>query len=229
VLKGGDVSQALIYMTIDLKKSPTKLSQQQHKFSNLSDGGKEEQPSICSDAPFQFSLLSETQEAPLPDKTRPEQMVPPKEIFNQTILKISFSISQLLQQGSFNPLDIPDGFVNENFVRNSMADQLGIRLSRQEVYSLCDRLRRGNDSSNVSPTKKKKKTGRNHVGGSASVSFLPQIKLSSKNRGDCTTNEESEEREDIILGKYVKVFITSMKQMCSKRMGVEPCKPIFAK
>ena len=217
VLKGEDVSQALVYMTIELQKAPKKQqSSPQHNYENAAPRlGQEEQS--CSNS-VQASQTEEEVIPPLTSKLRP----PSKDLFNQTITKISTRLSHSLQQGSFYPLDIPDGFVSETFVRTALYDQLGIKLSRREVFSLCERLRRGNDSSTVSsPTKSKYEQSHVRKGGTDnnsnnSNSFLPQIQIHNSTNRPSKHNSrgDSESSKDIILGKYVKVCITRMKQMC---------------
>lgn len=263
VLNGEEVSKELIYMTIDLQKAPKKQAQQQtlSPQENYENDSKclvqqEQGSSNSSDVTVKASQAEEDLPPPPPPpldnlqspRQKPKTKQSSKELFNQTIIKISTCVSSSLQQGSFTPLDIPDGFVSESFVRTALLDQLGIRLSKQEVFSLCERLRRGNDTSATATTstslttKSEQKKSANadtdtgaerNISGTVSIlaPFLPRIDYNNnKNKNTKLKNRnDSEKPKNIILGKHVKVFITSIKQMCNKRVGVGTCKPLFAK
>ena len=208
ILKGEDVAQSLMYMTVDLQKQQKKKTIQRRKRRDkaVSDNVPQGHPTQQDNESYHVGFDS-------PHNSSPNKI--PKEVFSRIIIKISHVITKSLELGCFVPLDIPDGFVNEALVRISFSDQLGIKLSRPEVRVLCERLRTGNADAS-SPSKVDFR--------SDEEPFLPQINIKKSK-----LQHESEVPEDIILGKYVKVFITSIKQMCSKRIATASCKPLFVK
>lgn len=193
-------------MTTDLqRKKKTKLSAQPCQQPHQSSVSNEESEELLSNeghhdcAQEEDSSLHQT----------------PHTSFNQTVIKISAVITELLLQGSFLPLDIPDGYVNESFVRTSLRSQLGVKLSHREVVTLCERLRRGNDSGNYNGSARARRGKRDEE----SAPFLPLLQ---------NNKAPADNRKNVILGKYVKVFILSVKQLCNKKLGLAPRKATFA-
>lgn len=107
-------------------------------------------------------------------------------------------------------------------MRGALREQMGVKLSKLEVQCLCERLRRGNEGSpsihSISNDDDDDgKGGMLTEGEAASRTSLPQIAL----RRAASLNvpaRESESSENIIMGKYVKVFFVSVKNMCAKRL-----------
>jgi hypothetical protein len=226
------VSKYLVNISIELLKEKPHMKLEKPTEPYIISSYDESQIDMSSSHYDGDELLNSTsqidREYSLPSNAERKSSKSPKDIFNQSIVKISGTILQLLQQGEFVPLMLPDGYVNEPFVRTSLMNQMGIKLSILETHILCDRLRQGNEN-NDSPSKAKIRSEINGVNYNTDVSqskksYLPSI-VNNATSNSCSTDD------NIILGKYVKVFITSIKKICSKRLHqqVESCKPLFVK
>lgn len=137
-------------------------------------------------------------------------------IYEQSVVRLSETIVRLLQAGDKVTLSIPDGFVSEWYVQRCFREQWNLQLSREEVRTICMKLRGEDDCSRI-PVSDANQMASSPV--DQVQTKLPNIATASG--GSPLRNghiaDDSDVGGDMVLGKHVKTLIVHLKHFVSPK------------